>query len=317
MVKVSDIAYVTYQVTDLEKTEAFLTDFGMECSGRTETALYMRAGEGDRYVHVSIKGAEPRFLGLGFKVEDRSDLEAAARIPGASQIETIDAPGGGNRVRLTGPDGYQIDVVHDIAQVTVRDVALTRYNLGNEPQRVNTVRRSPSAPADIRRISHAALYVSDAKAATEWFTANLGLLVSDYVDLPDGAGLAACFMRADKGKAPSDHHTLAAIQTEERGIHHSSFWVQDFDTLHQGQDWLLEKGHRHEHGIGRHNLGSQVFDYWRDPDGFLLERFVDGDVFDNSVPPGRHPASMDAFFQWGPKPKPTFFASILKSDNTK
>ncbi len=39
-------------------------------------------------------------------------------------------------------------------------------------------------------------------------------------------------------------------------------------------------------GIGRHIQGSQLFDYWRDPDGFLVEHFADGDMFDDSLEPG-------------------------------
>ena len=42
-------------------------------------------------------------------------------------------------------------------------------------------------------------------------------------------------------------------------------------------------------GIGRHIQGSQIFDYWRDPDGFLVEHFTDGDMFDNTLEPGWAP----------------------------
>ena len=34
----------------------------------------------------------------------------------------------------------------------------------------------------------------------------------------------------------------------------------------------------HEWGIGRHLLGSQLYDYWRDPAGFILEHWTDGDL---------------------------------------
>jgi hypothetical protein len=45
-------------------------------------------------------------------------------------------------------------------------------------------------------------------------------------------------------------------------IHHSSFEVNDFDTQLLGHDWLREKGWTNSWGVGRHLLGSQVFDYW-------------------------------------------------------
>ena len=47
-----------------------------------------------------------------------------------------------------------------------------------------------------------------------------------------------------------------------------------------GHDWLKEKGRRHEWGVGRHILGSQIFDYWRDPWGHTLEHWTDGDLLD-------------------------------------
>ncbi len=38
--------------------------------------------------------------------------ERVSRVEGASKIEDIDEPGGGKRVRLTDPDGYQVEVVY-------------------------------------------------------------------------------------------------------------------------------------------------------------------------------------------------------------
>ena len=45
-------------------------------------------------------------------------------------------------------------------------------------------------------------------------------------------------------------------------VHHSSYEVNDFDTQTLGHDWLREKGWTNCWGIGRHVLGSQIFDYW-------------------------------------------------------
>lgn len=38
-------------------------------------------------------------------------------------------------------------------------------------------------------------------------------------------------------------------------------------------------------GIGRHVLGSQIYDYWLDPHGQMLEHWTDGDLFNNETPP--------------------------------
>ncbi|MEB3017364.1 hypothetical protein VJJ50_10855, partial [Capnocytophaga ochracea] len=59
----ADIAYVTYAVADLDRTEQFLTDFGLVRSARTADALYMRGANGAHHHHVSRKGETPGLTG--------------------------------------------------------------------------------------------------------------------------------------------------------------------------------------------------------------------------------------------------------------
>ena len=59
-------------------------------------------------------------------------------------------------------------------------------------------------------------------------------------------------------------------------------------------------GYQRSWGIGRHIQGSQIFDYWRDPDGFLVEHFTDGDLFDCTLEPGWAPMTASGLAQWGP-----------------
>lgn len=44
------------------------------------------------------------------------------------------------------------------------------------------------------------------------------------------------------------------------------------DTETLGHNWLAKKGWTNCWGVGRHVLGSQIFDYWY---VFLLERLAD------------------------------------------
>ena len=71
-----------------------------------------------------------------------------------------------------------------------------------------------------------------------------------------------------------------------------------------GHDHLANTAAEHggtpQWGIGRHIQGSQIFDYWRDPDGFLVEHFSDGDMFDASLEPGWAPMTASGLAQWGP-----------------
>ena len=81
---------------------------------------------------------------------------------------------------------------------------------------------------------------------------------------------------------------------------HSAYQVSDLDALAAGGEYLRERHYRRSWGIGRHIQGSQIFDYWRDPDGFLVEHFADGDMFDNTVEPGWAPFTASGLAQWGP-----------------
>src|SRR5271166_6893275 len=115
-IKVTDMAFGRLRAPDLDVMEEFLTRFGMRRADRTPTALYMRGTDPTHHIHVTEKG-EPKFVGFAYYAASEDDLKRLAKAPGASAIEAIDEPGGGNRVRLTEPNGYQIEVVHGIAPV--------------------------------------------------------------------------------------------------------------------------------------------------------------------------------------------------------
>jgi hypothetical protein len=52
-------------------------------------------------------------------------------------------------------------------------------------------------------------------------------------------------------------------------------------------------------GVGRHIMGSQVFDYWKDPWGHELEHWTDGDLLTAADPPQKMPMSALLAVQWG------------------
>ena len=97
MIKIKDVAYVRFGAPDLAKMERFLTDFGLVVSARRDGALYARGTDPSPYVHVTENG-EAGFRGVAFEAASAEDLAAAATLEGASAVEKIDAPGGGQRV---------------------------------------------------------------------------------------------------------------------------------------------------------------------------------------------------------------------------
>src|SRR3984957_12111580 len=130
--KVTDIAYGRLRSPDLDVQEEFLTRFGMKRVERTNNALYMRGTDPAHHIHITEKG-DPKFVGLAYYVESEDDLKKLAKAPGATGVETIDEPGGGKRVRLPEPNGYQIEVVCGIAQLEPIQVKRQKLNSGEAP----------------------------------------------------------------------------------------------------------------------------------------------------------------------------------------
>lgn len=303
-VKVSDFLYGRLQSPDLDRAEAFLAVFGMARAARTNTALYMRGTDPVHYVHVTELG-EPRFLSLGFAVADPDDLKRIARLPGASGIESIDEPGGGRRVRLTDPDGYGVEIVSGIEAVPVLPVERQPLNSGAGRPRNGVLQRPPRGASHVKRIGHGVVMTTDLARKVAWYRETLGLLASDdvYAGSPDN--VIGSFNRLDRGDAYVDHHSLFCIQGKKAGLNHLSFEVQDIDDVMIGHDHLKARGYDHVWGIGRHELGSHIYDYWLDPWGRVHEHFTDTDTLNAGAVPSLHES--DALNgPWGEPIPPSF-----------
>src|SRR5260370_23949738 len=98
-IKVSEFAYGRLQSPDLDRAEAFLTEFGMRRAARTKTALYMRGSDAAHHIHLTELG-EPRFLSLAFAVADPDDLRPVSTLAGSSCIRSLDARAGRRLVSL-------------------------------------------------------------------------------------------------------------------------------------------------------------------------------------------------------------------------
>lgn len=302
MLKIKDINHVVYRHRDLEAIERFLTDFGLVIAQRTERRLYLRGAGRLPYVYVAEQADTPAFVAVAFAVEGADDLRLAQSLLGATPAQALEGPGGGVGVTLTDPAGMKVQLVHGIEPVEPVPMrpALT-LNAADTKRRFGEVQRPPRAPAQVLRLGHVALGVSDLARSLQWYINTLGLLPSDFVvDEQETSPPRAAFLRLDRGETWTDHHTVALFQSATDHVHHASFEVQDFDAQFHGNAWLATRGWSPVWGVGRHVLGSQIFDYWRDPSGNIIEHFTDGDLYRRDSPLGFTPASDGSLYQWGP-----------------
>lgn len=303
IIKVWDVAFPRLQAPDLDAMEAFLLDFGMMRALRTEDTLFMRGCGEAPYVHVTHLG-EPGFQGFALQARSLEDLEKLAGEAPFSPVEALDSPGGGWRTVARDPIGLNVEVVFGIEPAEPAPDRQPRVlNMGSEAQRIGQPQRIGSVPSRIKRFGHLQLNVPDPQAAFEWYHKYFGILLTDTINLSPEMPIGH-FCRCDRGETPTDHHSIlftsSAGASNVAGLNHVSWEVVDFDDVLAGHDYLAAKNRDPEWGVGRHLLGSQVFDYWNDPWGHIHEHWTDGDQFSADEPAGVHPLSEAAASQWGP-----------------
>jgi len=312
MIKVADLVYGRLQSPDLDKQEEFLVNFGMVRADRTKNALYMRGTGPSHHLHVTQLG-EPRFIGAAFLAKDEDDLKRIAKAPGASPVETIDEPGGGKRVRLTEPNGYTIEIVHGIQKVAALPVKRQEINWRDSLQsRVGEVMRIHKGPARVMRIGHVVFATNKFQETLKWFRETIGLISSDDLYAgPDKKNVIASFNRLDRGDDYVDHHVFFVMAAPKSGLNHLSFEVDDIDDVFTGHEHMKSLGkYEHMWGIGRHLLGSQVYDYWADPWMRVHEHWSDSDRL--NAKNGSNLMSIEEGFQsqWGEPPPEKFINNV-------
>lgn len=297
--KAQQLGYLLFEMPDLEKAGQYLRDFGLAPVRHDANALYMRGTQASPFCYRAQQADIARFVGFGLIMGRRSDLEALTALPGASSIEYLDYPGGGECVRLHDPSGFLVEAVYGQSPVdTLPHRKALELNYDLKTPRINVTQRPPQAPPEVLKLGHVVIEVADFQATCNWYTTHFGFIPSDVQVLPDGSP-AVAFLRLDLGERPADHHTLAMAQGFMPQFSHSAFELVDTDAIGMGQRILRERGWKHAWGIGRHILGSQIFDYWNDPWGHKLEHYCDGDVFSSDSPMGVHSVSREAMSQWG------------------
>ena len=300
LVKAAGLAWLEFEKPDLDRAERFGTDFGFAVAGRTPDTLLLRGRQAGAACLVVRRGPRARFVGPAFHAAAREDLDRLARSAG----ETVAEHQGGRAVLLHDPSGFPVRVLHGVPDLPALPArGPLPLNFGPEPARINATQRPARQAAQIQRLGHVVLGTTRFRAALDWYLEVLGLIVSDflYLDGQRGRGPAMAFIRCDLGSVPADHHTLAMLLQPRTEYVHSAYQLTDLDEVAASGEYLRERGYRHAWGLGRHIQGSQIFDYWRDPDKAMFEHYADGDVFDAAIEPGWAPLSRSGLAQWGPR----------------
>ncbi|MBU3689749.1 MAG: hypothetical protein B7C54_03190 [Acidimicrobiales bacterium mtb01] len=275
--------------------------------GMTQTAAGV-LGTPDRPVQMRITEGSYRHLStMHLSCESEADLAAIAkRLAEAGVASEVSD----TTLSCTDPVFGHVIVIDVGSPHPLTPSQHRAFNGPGEQVRRNdradaVMNRQPPPP---RRVGHVVLATPDFKRSADFYVDTLGFRVSDGM-----FNRMLTFMRVE-----SDHHNLLIQPGPTSYLNHYAIEVDDIDAVGQfGTAVIAEDPAANVVGIGRHNLGSNVFWYLTDPAGNMFEFFSDMDqIVDDEVWDRVHrrddwdgkdgPAG---FSVWGPKDPPPEFIS--------
>ncbi|KAK4494334.1 hypothetical protein PRZ48_014632 [Zasmidium cellare] len=318
------ISHAQFEHPDLALFSRFAADFGFVEVGRNadSTKIYYGGYGTDPFCYIASQSPDgkARFHGPGFVAASKEDFEKACKLEGAEVKDLSDAPGGGEMVTIARPNGTFFSVLYgqkekhvdaSTAEVpTATTVDMSAYNYPFHKPRKARFQRLKEGPALVHKLGHFGYISTTFDQDYAFYTSTFNFAPSDIAHVPEDETVdMLVFMHLDLGKGFSDHHCMflgrAPPGSERTFLHHSSYEVNDYDEQMMGHRFLAAKGWESVWGVGRHILGSQVFDYWHDPSGFKIEHYADGDVVNEEHVVTREAAG--PVHVWGPDLPKTFF----------
>ncbi|KAJ5998364.1 Glyoxalase/Bleomycin resistance protein/Dihydroxybiphenyl dioxygenase [Penicillium sp. IBT 35674x] len=310
-VNLKKLSHMRYQHPDLEEIQVFMLDFGMEVAKKTEEEIWFRGYGPDQYVYYARKGPK-KFLGGVFEAQSKEDFDRAASLPTASAVEALSqAPGGGYLVTLTDPEGFPVNVVfgQEPTNIEVSHPERLTLNFPGEKPRRREFNRFEPGPAAVHKLGHFGYATQQLQSQLEFYTSTFNIVPTDllYIEMEGQKVLVTMFAHLDLGEIHTDHHSFFLSSNPKAAhVHHCSFEVNDYDTQQLGHQWLAKKGYESVWGVGRHILGSQIFDYWWDTTGNMVEHYADGDLVNKNTPIGCIQAGSESLAVWGPEVPASF-----------
>jgi catechol 2,3-dioxygenase len=272
---------VALDVPDLARAERFYTQvWHLEVAHCADGVLYLRGSGADGYLlALHAGGPVPQIRHVTLRARDEEGLQAVADhavAAGGTLVRAIgplaDDPAGGIGLLLRDPHGRVFQVVH-----------------GD--------RRGTPAPARDRpeRITHVVLNSHAVDDTQRFLEQALGFTLADRT-------VAIAFMNCN-----GDHHTLAVGVADNDALNHIAFLMPDGESVMRGGGRMKDAGFPIQWGPGRHGPGNNLFNYFIDPFGIVIEYTAEVQQVDASYVP-RGPADWKwppgRVDQWGISPPP-------------
>ena len=256
-----------------------LNVLGLQSAGEDRHARYLRAASPEHHI-LSLHPADRRGLHhLALSLDAREAVNAAATelerrgITLLAQPDDLDEPGGGYGLRFLDPENRCIELSAGVAE---------------HPNGWSAGKVSPC------RLCHVGLNTPRFEQVVEFYTDLLGFRVSDRIETQ------MAFLRCDRR-----HHVIVFNRADYASVHHVAYMMTNVDDVMKGISNLRGRGQEPAWGPGRHGPGNNVFCYYRDPAGYVVEFSSDMEYIENEATrkPAvwrRSPATADVWGTAGP-----------------
>jgi catechol 2,3-dioxygenase-like lactoylglutathione lyase family enzyme len=241
---VTAIRSVGLGVSDLARAEAFYTTvWGLSVSARADGVVYLRATGRDHHVLALCAHPNSEILRVSFRVRDEQALASVARnvSDAGGTVIAQAAPNaetdGGIVLKLATPEGF---VFH--------------FHCGDVQHEIGDVRSGFPL-----RLSHVNLNCKDVDATSAFLERALGFQLTDRSRMMG-------FLRCN-----ADHHAVVLAEAQMDGLNHVAFMMPDLESVMLGSGRMIDHGYPIGWGVGRHGPGNNVFAYFVDPFGFVIE----------------------------------------------
>ena len=240
---VTALRNVDLDTPDLAQSEAFYTNvWGLDLVTHHEDVTYLRATGADHHVVALRQGDHPALRAITFRLDSDAEFEriaTASRQHGATLLSgpaQNRKPDGGTIMTLRAPDGCLINFVH------------------------GDVQHAP-LPSDNRpvRLAHVNVNSTDVDGSAAFYERALGFRLTDRSKL-------MAFVRCN-----DDHHAIVIADAKVCGLNHVAFLMPNLEAVMRGSGRMIDAGFPIAWGVGRHGPGDNVFAYFIDPIGTVIE----------------------------------------------
>ena len=253
---ITHLRHVAIAAPEFARSRSFFSEaWGLRETAAVDGAVYFRTQSTDAFQFALVPGAQRRIERIAFGVASRDDVAAAAReLERAGVVlfappHELTTPGGGFGLQFADPDRRCVEISAGVATL--------------EAGTDNAV------PA---KIAHIVLNTPDIDRATAFYTERLGFRISDWSEH------VMSFLRCN-----AEHHSIAFNAAPHASYNHTSWTMGSIDALFRAQGRVRAWGSPLMWGTGRHGPGSQVFNYFVEPSGYVVELIADGAMIEDEA----------------------------------